>query len=30
MLVAQAQTEELVLLTRDATVRRYDIATMPA
>jgi PIN domain nuclease of toxin-antitoxin system len=30
MLVAQAQTEDLVLLTRDADVRRYDIATMPA
>jgi hypothetical protein len=30
MLVAHAQTEELVLLTRDADVRRYDIATMPA
>jgi len=30
MLVAQAQTEDLVLLTHDAHVRRYDIVTMPA
>lgn len=30
MLVAQAQLEELVLLTRDPLVRQYDVATMPA
>jgi PIN domain nuclease of toxin-antitoxin system len=30
MLVAQALTEDLVLLTRDPLVRQYDVATMPA
>ena len=30
MLVAQAQLEELVLVTRDPLVQRYDVATMPA
>jgi PIN domain nuclease of toxin-antitoxin system len=30
MLVAQAIEEALVLITRDALVRRYDVATMPA
>ncbi len=30
MLVAQALTEDLVLVTRDPLIRRYDVATMPA
>lgn len=30
MLVAQAVSEELVLLTRDPLVQQYDVATMPA
>lgn len=30
MLVAQAQVEDLVLLTADRQLRRYDVATMPA
>ena len=30
MLVAQAQAENLVLVTRDPLVRQYDVATMPA
>ena len=30
MLVAQAQAEGLILVTEDATVRRYDVATLAA
>lgn len=30
MLVAQAVAEDLVLVTRDRTIPRYDVATMPA
>ena len=30
MLVAQAITERLVLVTRDAAITQYDVATMPA
>jgi PIN domain nuclease of toxin-antitoxin system len=30
MLVAQAVSEDLVLVTRDPLVQRYDVATMPA
>jgi PIN domain nuclease of toxin-antitoxin system len=30
MLVAQAMTENLVLVTRDRTIPRYDVDTMPA
>ncbi len=30
MLVAQAQAEGLILVTEDATVRRYDVATLEA
>ncbi|HEU0248833.1 MAG TPA: type II toxin-antitoxin system VapC family toxin [Gaiellaceae bacterium] len=30
MLVAQAVAEDLVLVTRDRTIARYDVATMPA
>jgi PIN domain nuclease of toxin-antitoxin system len=29
MLVAQAVSEELVLVTRDRAIRQYDVATMP-
>ena len=30
MLIAQAQVEELVLLTRDERFKHYDVATLPA
>jgi PIN domain nuclease of toxin-antitoxin system len=30
MLVAQAQTEELTLVTADAALERYDVPVMPA
>jgi PIN domain nuclease of toxin-antitoxin system len=30
MLVAQAQLEDLTIVTRDANVRRYDVATLAA